>query len=331
MVTGGAGYIGSTICSALLDSGYTPIIFDSFVTGCRKFADGRILYEGDIADHNLLEKIVKQHPDITHCIHCAARIVIPESVENPYLYYTENVAKSIDLFHSLKTLGIGRIIFSSSASLYKTKQSFMVTEDSELFPLSPYAKTKLCMELALEDFCGAGYFKGISLRYFNPIGADPKMRTGPFVPDPSHILGKLVNTALGAESEFRIAGTDWPTRDGSAIRDYIHIWDLARAHILAVEKFDEIFTAQDGDYCVINLGSGKGVTVKEFVAAFQNVFGKDITIKNAARRTGDVAGAYTNCDKARRLLGWETGLTIEDGIKTALHWTDNERKKILGY
>jgi len=331
LITGGAGYIGSTICSVLIDSGHTPIILDSFVTGRREFVKDRIYFEGDIADHSLLVKILKDHPDIECCIHCAARIIIPESVENPNLYYTENVVKSIALFNSLNLLGINKIIFSSTAALYKTIESFMVTEESDLSPLSPYGKTKLCMEMVLEDFCNANYFHGISLRYFNPIGADIKMRTGPFIPDPSHLLGKLVNTALGINPVFYITGTDWPTRDGSAIRDYIHVWDLARAHVLAVEKFDNAFKGDEDKYCTINLGSGTGVTVNEFVEAFINVNGKDIVVENAKRRPGDVAGAYTNCDKANELLGWATEYTIEDGIRDALHWADKKRIKVLGY
>ena len=280
LVTGGAGYIGSTICSALVDAGHTPIVLDSLVTGRAEFVKHHVFYEGDIADRALLARIVKDHGDIACCIHCAARIIIPESVENPYLYYTENVSKSIELFHGLKQNGILRVIFSSSASLYATAEDFMVTERSPLNPMSPYARTKYCMEMALQDFCGANYFKGIALRYFNPIGADVDMRTGPFVADPSHLLGKLVNTALGVDANFSITGTDWPTRDGSAIRDYVHVWDLAQAHVLAVEQFDTVFAEEAGNYSVINLGSGSGVTVKEFVDAFLEVYGKPLTIQN---------------------------------------------------
>ena len=329
LVTGGAGYIGSVTCSALIDSGHTPVILDSLVTGRREFTKGRIWYQGDIANHDLLAKIVEEHPDIECCIHFAARIIIPESVENPCLYYEENVVKSISLFNSLKILGIKNVIFSSSASLYKPTEDFVVTEESELRPLSPYARTKLCMELVLEDFCNAGYLHGISLRYFNPIGADVKMRSGPFVSDPSHILGRLANVAMGVDPEFYIAGTDWPTRDGSAIRDYIHISDLAKAHVLAVEKASDIFS--NTNYCIINLGSGEGVTVREFVNAFLNVYDKKIVVKDAGRRLGDVVGAYTNNDKAKKLLGWTLDYSIEDGIRDMLLWTEKERFKVLGF
>jgi UDP-glucose 4-epimerase len=231
LVTGGAGYIGSTTCSALIDAGHTPVILDSLVNGRREFTRGRIFYEGDIADAALLKRIFAEHPDIACTIHFAALIVVPESVANPYEYYRENVGKSLDLFKTLSGLGCKRIIFSSSASIYDTVEGFMVREDSPLRPSSPYARTKYMMEMVLEDMCRAYGMKGIALRYFNPIGADPGMRTGPYDPAPTHVLGKMVSAALGKLDTFQITGTDWPTRDGTGIRDYIHIWDLARAHV----------------------------------------------------------------------------------------------------
>ena len=212
LVTGGAGYIGSTTCSALVDAGHIPVVIDSLVTGNEKFTNDRIFYKGGISDHKLLEKICNDHPDTEYCIHLAARIIVSESVLNPELYYKENVTKSISLFNSLYVLGIKKVIFSSSASVYKSTKLFEVTEDSDVVPQSPYAKTKLVMEMVMEDFCNAGFFKGIALRYFNPIGADKKMRTGSFVPSPTHILGKLIATANGKESSFNIFGIDWPTR-----------------------------------------------------------------------------------------------------------------------
>ncbi len=319
LVTGGAGYIGSTTCSALIDAGHTPIILDSFVTGCREFVKDRIVYEGDISEESVLCKIFIDHPEIEYCIHFAARIIIPESVENPYLYYMENVSKSITLFELLHKQNIKGVIFSSSASLYESPDNVIVTEQSSLAPCSPYARTKFCMEMALEDFCNAGYFKGIALRYFNPIGADPKMRTGPFISEPSHILGKLMSVAKGTEKSFKIMGTDWGTRDGTGLRDYVHVWDLARAHVLAVERFENAFS-KGQEFNAINLGSGKGVTVKEFVHAFNCVLGHEVAVEESGRRAGDVAGACASCERARELLGWETEMSVEQGILDALAW-----------
>lgn len=332
LITGGAGYIGSTVCSALLDHGHEPVILDSLVTGREEFVKGRIFYKGDIADHDLLKKIFTEHPEIKHVIHFAALIQVPESVVKPFDYYYENVAKSLLLFKSLKELGCPNVIFSSSASIYDDVPGFMVKETSPLNPRSPYARTKYMMEMVLKDFCTAYGMRGIALRYFNPIGADPKMRSGIHAQFPSHVLGKLVSVALGKDPVFKITGTNWDTRDGSGIRDYIHVWDLAMAHLKALEHFESIFSdpAQTMPYVVINLGSGKGVTVKELVAAFEKVYGQTINKVEAPPRDGDVAGAYANADVAAKLLGWKPELTIEDGIRDALKW-GKIRETILKY
>jgi UDP-glucose 4-epimerase len=240
LITGGAGYIGSTICSALEENGHTPIILDSLVTGRPEFTKGRIFYKGDIADRALVQGIFEDHSDIQAAIHCAALIVVPESTQKPYEYYRENVGKSLELFHSLHVAGCKRVVFSSSASIYDTVPGFMVTEESPLKPLSPYARTKYMMEMVLKDFCHIYNLQGIALRYFNPIGADPQMRSGIHIKNPSHILGQLVATARGEREEFLLTGVNWPTRDGSGIRDYLHVWDLAQAHIKAVELFDDV-------------------------------------------------------------------------------------------
>ncbi|MCC6146267.1 MAG: UDP-glucose 4-epimerase GalE [Anaerolineaceae bacterium] len=333
LVTGGAGYIGSTICSALEDAGHTPVVIDSLVTGRREFTHGRIFYEADIADAGALQQIFRDHPDIQATIHCAALIVVPESTTMPYEYYRDNVACSLELFKTLKNLGHGRVVFSSSASIYDVVDGFMVTEAAPLKPTSPYARTKYMMEMILRDFCAAYGMQGIALRYFNPIGADPKMRSGIHVKHPTHVVGKLVDTALEKQPYFEITGVDWPTRDGSGIRDYIHVWDLARAHVHAVTGFDAAFERagqpQDG-YLIINLGTGKGVTVFELVQAFERVWGRDIEKRLAPPRPGDIAGSYANADRARDLLGWQAELSIDEGIASALRWGE-ERHKILKF
>ncbi len=333
LITGGAGYIGSTIASAMEDSGHTPVILDNLSVGKREFTRGRSFYQADIADQTALETIFRDHPDISAVIHCAALAVVPESVEKPYQYYRENVAKSLELFRTLNQLGCKRVLFSSSASIYDIVPGFMVTEDSPLNPSSPYARTKFMMEMVLRDFCAAYGMRGIALRYFNPIGADPKMRSGIHVERPSHVLGKLVDVALGNLPYFELTGVDWPTRDGSGIRDYIHVWDLAAAHLAAVTNFDAVFARAGNpsdNYLVINLGTGRGVTVREIVAAFENVFGKKVPLREMPPRPGDVAGAYANADTAGRLLGWEATSSIEQGIASALKWGE-VRKNILGY
>jgi len=189
------------------------------------------------------------------------------------------------------------------------------------------------MEMVLKDFCHAYNLKGIALRYFNPIGADPKMRSGIHIKNPSHVLGKLVATARGEEPVFKITGIDWPTRDGSGLRDYLHVWDLALAHIKAVERFDEVIEKAgeaDTPYVVINLGTGTGITVREFVAAFERVYGQTLNKEETNPRPGDVAGAYANADKALALLGWKAELSIDQGIADALKWGE-VRETILKF
>ncbi len=334
LVTGGAGYVGSAVCSALEDAGHTPIVLDSLVTGKRAFTCGRIFYEGDIADRALLTQLLSEHPTVACTIHCAALIVVPESLSEPYRYYHENVVKSLELFKNLVDLGQTRLVFSSSASIYGASADFCVTEDSPLYPQSPYARTKFVMELMLEDLCQATPLRAIALRYFNPIGTDPQLRSGLHVEAPSHILGKLVDVARGRLPLFEITGTDWPTRDGSGIRDYVHLWDLARAHVRAVEDFDQAFERAQahgvaGSYLVVNLGTGIGVTVKELVAAFERVSGQALPQREAPPRPGDVVGAYASIKRARDLLNWTPQLTTDEAISTALAW-DERKAWVLG-
>ncbi|NLC12833.1 MAG: UDP-glucose 4-epimerase GalE [Chloroflexi bacterium] len=323
LITGGAGYIGSTIASVLLDNGHTPVILDSLVTGRREFTKDRIFYEADISDRAMLRRVFSDHPDIEGTIHCAALIVVPESVSRPYDYYRENVVKSMEFFKALADLGHPKVVFSSSAAVYDVVPGFMVTEDSPLRPLSPYSRTKFMMEMVLKDFCAAYGMQGIALRYFNPIGSDPQMRTGLHIKHPSHLIGKLVEVSMGREPMFNLTGIDWPTRDGSGIRDYLHVWDLALAHLKAMENFDKAIAEGSEDevnYSVINLGTGNGVTVKEFLVAFENVVGKQVPVSIQPPRPGDIAGAYANADKAKRLLGWKAKKSIEEGIADALKW-----------
>lgn len=331
LITGGAGYIGSTVASCLLDNGHTPILLDNLSTGRVEFTRGRIFYQGDIADARILERIFSEHPDIQATIHCAALIVVPESVEKPYEYYRENVGKSIELFHHLNRLGCKRVVFSSSASIYGVVPGFVVDEDAPLAATSPYARTKMMMEMVLRDFCTAYGMRGIALRYFNPIGADPKMRSGIHVAEPTHVLGKMVDVALGKLPYFQLTGVNWPTRDGSGLRDYIHIWDLAEAHLAAVLNFDQAFERAGNppdNYLVINLGTGRGVTVRELLAAFEKVYGRKLPVVETDPRPGDIAGSCASAERAEKLLGWKAKLPIEQGIADALKW-GVERKRVL--
>jgi UDP-glucose 4-epimerase len=330
LVTGGAGYIGSTTAKALEEAGHTPVILDSLLTGPLAFTRDRIFYEGDIGDRVLLRRIVDEHPDLDATIHMAARIVVPESVEKPYEYYRDNVAKSLELFDELNALGKTRVLFSSSASLYATKDSFEVTENDPLDPQSPYARTKRMMEEVLQDMAVATDLRAIILRYFNPIGSDPDLESGIYAKEPSHVLGQLVMAARGKKDSFTITGTEHPTRDGTGIRDYIHVWDLARAHVRAVEQFDAVIAAASAPSVIINVGTGSGVTVRELITAFETVFGHEVPVTEAPPRPGDAVGAFANVDRSAELLGWRTELSLEDAIASALAWGE-KREEILGY
>jgi UDP-glucose 4-epimerase len=317
LVAGGAGYIGSTIASACLDAGITPVILDSLVRGRGEFTRGRAFYEGDIADGALVDRIFAEHPEISVVVHCAALIVVPESVADPIGYYEANVAKSLAFVGHLHRNDCDRIVFSSSAAVYRAEDGSPVDEDSPLAPQSPYARTKAVCEEMFADIALAGP-RVLSLRYFNPIGADPKMRTGLQLKRPSHALGMLIQAHQEGRA-FPVTGTDYPTRDGSGIRDYVHVWDLAAAHIAAIERFDSILAGERRSIA-INLGTGSGTTVRELCAAFNNVVSTPLATIDADRRPGDVAGGYTRSSRAAELLGWAPKLSLEEGIRSALEW-----------
>jgi UDP-glucose 4-epimerase len=344
LITGGAGYIGSTIVSACADQGIEVVVLDDLSTGCAEYvlrrprgyrpddtaaapAGQHPLYVGDIADGVLLDTVFADHPDIESVIHCAGKIVVPDSVADPIRYYQNNVCKTLELVQNLLRHGCRRMVFSSSASVYRPDGEPSVDENSALEPQSPYARTKFMAELILRDVVEATELRVIALRYFNPIGADPQLRTGNQSATPQHALGKLLSAHESGE-RFTINGTDLPTRDGTPVRDYVHVWDLALAHVAAIERFDSVLP-QPGGYEVINLGSGQGTTVRELVDAFRAVTGGSLLVAEAGRRPGDTVGCYTHSDKAFRVLGWTPTRTLEDGLRDALAWSARRAEVVL--
>jgi len=317
LITGGAGYIGSTIASACADRGITPVIVDNLVTGRREFVRDHAFFEGDICDGVLLDKVFCEHPDIFAVVHCAALIVVPDSVTDPIGYYHANVAKSLEMVRHLVRNGCTRLLFSSSAAIYSPGEDLSVGEESPIGPTSPYARTKAVCEQMFADIAAAEPLRVLSLRYFNPIGADPKLRTGLQVREPTHVVGRLVLAALTGVP-FHITGTDYPTRDGTGIRDYLHVWDLAEAHLAALESFDQVLTGRTSR--AINLGTGRGTTVRELLDAFNRVSETPVTAVEAPRRPGDQAGAFARCELAESVLGWRARFSIEAGIADALRW-----------
>lgn len=324
LITGGAGFIGSTIASACADAGIEPVILDDLSTGLRAFANRFSFYEGDYGDRSLVASVLADHPDLTAVVHCAASIVVPESMAEPLRYYENNVAKLPGFLNTILTQSAcRRIVFSSTASMYEPDASLVVDERSPIRPLSPYAASKQMVERILADTAAATDLSVVSLRYFNPIGADPQLRSGLQVEKPSHALGKLLQARRDG-TPFTVTGTQWPTRDGSGLRDYIHVWDLARAHVAALERFDEVVTGgvDRTGFEVINLGTGTGTTVFELVDAFAEATGWTPLVQSAPPRAGDVVGCCASAEKAERILGWRAELGLAQGIRDALAWSD---------
>lgn len=324
LITGGAGFIGSTIASACSDAGHDPIIIDDLSQGLRPFAERFPFYQGDYSDEQLLEQVFSDHPTISSVVHCAAHTVVSDSVSEPLRYYQNNLSGLPAFVATLLRFGCNRLLFSSSAAIYANPSSeFVVTEQSPLDPQSPYATTKMMAERLLSDAAAATDLRVISLRYFNPIGSDPQLRTGLQHPRPSHVLGKIM-TAAETGSQFTVTGTDWPTRDGSGLRDYIHVWDLAQAHLAALDAFDTI-VSDDHPSVPINIGTGSGTTVFELIHAFESVTETALKVVGGPRRPGDVAGACASADLAFTALGWRPRLSLHRGIHDALQW----REKLL--
>ncbi|MBQ1076359.1 UDP-glucose 4-epimerase GalE [Micromonospora sp. C31] len=327
LIAGGAGFIGSTVASRLLDAGHTPVVIDNLITGRREFCYGRIFHEGDVADAALVDDVLDRHPDIEAVVHCAALTVVPDSVARPVDYYRANVAVTLEFVDRLLTHGVRRLIFSSSASIYEPDPDLAVDETSPLRAGNPYAHTKLVVERMLADIAASSPLRVLSLRYFNPIGADPALRTGLQLAAPSHALGRLIHAYRTGEP-FPVAGLDWPTHDGSGLRDYVHVWDLATAHLRALERFDDLFPAGAPGHAAINLGTGTGSTVLELVAAFNTLVDRPVAVTEAPRRPGDTVGAYTRSRLARDLLGWRAERDLTVGITDSLAWS-RRRERLL--
>lgn len=329
LITGGAGYIGSTTATALEQAGHDVVILDDLSSGPLAFTAGRAFYRGDVADRALLDRIHAGHPDLDTIIHMAAKIVVPESMSLPYAYYRNNVAKSLELFDWAARAGLDRIVFSSSASVYAPPtHGTEVTEDSALDPASPYARTKAQTEQILADLAATGRLRTVILRYFNPIGSDPGLTTGVYARTPSHIVGQLTLVATGQLPAFTITGTDFATRDGTGLRDYVPVWDVARAHVRVVEAFDAALGGSSSR--VFNVGTGRGTTVRELVAAFESVTGMTLPVVEAPRRPGDVAGAYAGVGRIDVELGWRAEQSFEEALHSAVAWM-RRRESVLGY
>jgi len=302
LVTGGAGYIGSHAVQALQNAGYEAIVLDNLVYGHREFVEqalGAKLIVGDISDRALLDEVFATH-EITAVMHFAAYAYVGESVSDPAKYYRNNVVGTLTLLEAMLAASVKTIVFSSTCATYGVPQSVPVTEDQPQNPINPYGRTKLMVEKILADFDKAYGLRSICFRYFNAAGADPAGLLGEDHSPETHILPLVLLTALGKRESFSILGTDYPTPDGTCIRDFIHVADLAQAHVLGLEQLLKV-----GESDVFNLGNGNGFSVREVIETAKLVTGQPIKVTEGDRRPGDPPILVGSGEKARRILGWQ--------------------------
>jgi UDP-glucose 4-epimerase len=299
LVTGGAGYIGSHMVWELLDAGESVVVLDRLSTGFEwAVAPEARLVVGDVADKELVGQIIRDH-GVDAIIHFAGSIVVPESVADPLAYYENNTCKTRALIETAVREGVPNFIFSSTAAVYGGAGLEPVREDAQLSPESPYGLSKLMSEWMLRDAAAAHGLRYTALRYFNVAGADPKGRTGQSTPGATHLIKVACETALGKRASMQVFGTDYPTPDGTCIRDYIHVSDLAAAHRLALQRL-----RAGGASMVANCGYSHGYSVLEVIDSVRRVFGHDFPVVMGDRRAGDAAAVVANSDLARNELGW---------------------------
>ena len=301
LLTGGAGYIGSHVILSLLEQGRDVIVLDNLVTGFRDavHSDARLVV-GDIADRDLLSKLFSESK-VTSVLHFAGSTVVPESVRDPLKYYTNNTGKSSVLIQECLHHGIEEFVFSSTAAVYGSGSGEPVSESDPLSPESPYAQSKLMTERVLADVAAVNEnFNYVTLRYFNVAGADPKGRTGQSSANATHLIKVACQAALGARSQLEVYGTDYPTPDGTGVRDYIHVTDLAHAHVLALQYLERERTSQ-----TLNCGYGKGFSVSQVIKAVEKECDLTLPVRVAPRREGDPASVVANSSRLQQLMDWK--------------------------
>ena len=311
LVVGGAGYIGSHAARALRREGYEAIIYDSLVNGHRRLAEGFELVEGDIADEAKLRSVLKR---VDGVMHFAAHAYVGESVENPRKYFRNNVEAALSLLNATLDAGIRRFVFSSTCAVYGEPAKVPITEDNPRQPVNPYGASKLFCEYALEAYDRAYGLRSARLRYFNAAGADESGEIGELHNPETHLV-PLALAATGNGSELKIFGTDYPTPDGTCVRDYIHVDDLADAHVRALQHLEK-----GGESIALNLGTGKGDSVLEVIQAAETVTGRTVNRKVGPRRAGDPPVLVADATRAQKALGWKAIRTLSDIVSSAWKW-----------
>ena len=314
LVVGGGGYIGSHTCLDLAEKGYTPIVYDNFSNGHREFVKWGPVEEGDIRDRARLDEVFRKYAPAA-VIHFAALIEVGESVKDPLAFYENNVAGSLTLFAAARAANCRRLVFSSTCATYGVPEQTPMTETHPQAPINPYGRSKLITEEILRDLCAHDGFRAVILRYFNAAGADPEGRIGERHDPETHAVPLAIEAALGRRNGFSIFGDDYDTRDGSCVRDFVHVMDLAEAHTRAIDHL-----LNDGRSVALNLGTGEGTTVKELLAAIGDVAGREIAITQASRRPGDTAALVADNSMARDVLGWVPRNDLSSIVSTAWKW-----------
>lgn len=336
LVTGGTGYIGSHTTVELIDEGFDVIIIDNLYNSEAGVADQIKMITGtrpalevfDLCDGKKLDEFFRKYNDITSIIHFAAYKAVGESVNKPLEYYRNNILSLINLLGAMKRYGISDFVFSSSCTVYGQPEKLPVTEDSPLQPAtSPYGNTKQIGEAIIRDTTVADkHIKAVSLRYFNPIGAHPSALIGELPRGvPENLVPYITQTASGLRDELKVFGDDYNTPDGSCIRDYLHVVDLAKAHVVAVKRLIE--NRNRNNFEVFNLGTGKGVSVLEAIRSFERVSGVKLNYRITGRRAGDIEKIWADPSYANRELGWRTLSSLDEAMKTAWEWEKKIRNK----
>jgi len=315
LVTGGAGYIGSHMALELVDAGEKVVVLDDLSTGFRWSVPQEAHFVGgDVGDSDLVSRLIDEH-GIDSIMHFAAKIVVPESVADPLTYYSNNTVKTRSLIETAVTRGIKNFVFSSTAAVYGNGEAPLLSEDMPLAPINPYGRSKLMSEWMLQDAHSAHGLRYAILRYFNVAGADPKGRSGQSTPQATHLIKVASQAALGQRPYLDVFGTDYDTPDGTCVRDYIQVSDLARAHLAALRHL-----RNDGDCTVMNCGYGHGASVLDVINVVKKVSGVDFEVRTSPRRPGDPAHLVAKVDRIRS-LGWEPQHdNLEEIVEQALRW-----------
>ena len=298
LVTGGAGYVGSHACKALAAAGYAPVVYDNLSRGHAWAVKWGPLVRGDLLDPDRLEKAIRKHRPAA-VLHFAALAYVGESVGDPGRYYRNNVAGTVNLLEAMHAHGIGKIVFSSSCAVYGAPWRVPIRENDPQRPINPYGHSKRMVEQMLRDHAAAYGLRAASLRYFNAAGADPEGEIGEAHDSETHLVPLILEVAAGLRSRLTVNGTDYETRDGTCIRDYVHVSDLAQAHVLALKSLNRRVGAAE-----FNLGIGKGCSVREVIDAVRQVTGRPVPVRAGPRRPGDPPALVANAALARRALGW---------------------------